>query len=541
MTTAPKAAVGGRGVVATSQPLAARAGLAALMRGGNAVDAALAAAITLTVVEPVSNGIGGDLFALAWLPGQGDVPLALDASGCAPRAWTPERFAGRETMPLSGWESVTVPGAPLGWRRLSLRAGRLPFATLFEAAIDHAEAGFEVTPVVAAKWAREAERLRNQPGFATQFLPAGRAPGAGEHFRPPHLADTLRTVAASGAEAFYRGAVARALALDARRHGAALDESDLAAAWDEDEAVRWVAPLSIDVGDQRVFVPPPGGQGITLLQALGIAAARGALDLRGDSPTMHHQAIEAIKLAFVDTYRALADPRAMQEDVQAWLRPARLAAQAARIDSRRAGHFGAAVPPWGGTVYVAAADAEGGLVSLIQSNFVGFGSGVVVPGTGIHLHDRGAGFTLQPGHPNQVAGARRPLHTIVPAQVWRAGRPGMALGVTGGPIQPQGLLQLLLRLLPDAAACPQAAVAAPRWKVEHKSAGLQLDLEPGFDPALGAALRALGHAEGPPGITGADYGGAFVVMRDEASNSDASRWRGGADPRRDGEVAALPG
>jgi gamma-glutamyltranspeptidase/glutathione hydrolase len=532
------AAVSGRAMVTTSQPLAAQAGLAALQRGGNAVDAALAAAITLTVVEPVSNGVGGDLFAQVWRPGAA-APLVLNASGRSPRAWTPGRFAGRATMPLTGWDSVTVPLAPAGWRRLWQRAGRLPFDELFSDAIRHAEQGFGVTPVVAAKWLREAERLREQPGFAAQFLPAGRAPRAGERFRPPHLAATLRELAASGCESFYRGALATALADAARRGGAALDAQDLQQAWDDPA---WIEPLYLDVAGRRVFVPPPNGQGITLLQALGIAAQGGLADLRGDAAAAHHRAIEAVKLAFVDSYRALADPAAMTEDVQHWLQPARLAAQAARIDAQRAGDFGAALPPWGGTVYVAAADADGMLVSLIQSNFVGFGSGVVVPGTGIHLHDRGAGFTLQHGHPNAVGGAKRPLHTLVPALVarWDGGawQPQAALGVTGGPIQPQGLLQLLLRLLPDADACPQAAVAAPRWKVEHRAGGPQLDLEPAVAAPLAAALRACGHAQGPPGITGDDFGGAFAIVREPAPAGAAARWRGGADPRRDGLVCA---
>lgn len=538
MAPAIETAVRGRAMVTTSQPLAAQAGLEAIRRGGNAVDAALAAAITLTVVEPVSNGVGGDLFAQVWLPGAGDAPLVLNASGRAPRAWSPARFAGNATVPFAGWEAVTVPGAPAGWRQLSERAGRLPFAALFDDAIRHADQGFAVTPVVAAKWAREARRLESQPGFAAQFLPGGRAPTAGEGFRPPHLAQTLRDIAASGAQAFYRGPLADAIAQAARDAGAALTGDDLAACWEEPG---WTAPLQLDYQGHRLYVPAPNGQGVTLLQALGILAHTALPTLAWDSVQAQHLAIESLKLAFVDTYRALADPRAMRESAGDWLDPERLARQAARIDLARAGDFGAAVPPWGGTVYVAAADADGMLVSLIQSNFVGFGAGVVVPGTGIHLHNRGAGFTLQAGHPNELGGGKRPLHTIFPTLLTRDGRGFAALGVTGGPIQPQGQLQLLMQLL-HGGRDPQSAVSTPRWKIEHKSGGLQLDFEPTVQQALVDALRARGHRAGSPGITGDDYGGAFAIVRSDAAPGrqpdGEAQWIGAADPRRDGRVAA---
>lgn len=539
----------GHAMVSTSQPLAAQAGLEALRRGGNAVDAALAAAIALTVVEPVSNGVGGDLFALVARPrksaaaggtppGADDEVLALNASGRAPRAWTPGRFAAAATMPMTGWDSVTVPGAPAGWWRLSQRAGRLPFAALFDEAIRIAEQGFTVGPVVAAKWAREAQRLATQPGFAAQFLPGGRAPAAGERFRPAHLADTLRELARTGARSFYDGDLSHAIVRDAAAHGAALTPDDLTRAWECDGDDAWVEPMHILYRGHRVYQLPPNAQGIVTLLALGVLGHFDSRALARGDAAAHHLAIESLKLAFVDAYRALADPGAMRESAAGWLAPERLAAQARRITPERAGDFGAAVPPWGGTVYVAAADAEGMMVSLIQSNFVGFGSGVVVPGTGISLHNRGAGFSLVPGHANCVAGGQRPLHTIIPALVCRDGRAQGVFGVTGGPIQPQGQVQLALQML-DARRDPQAAVDAPRWKIEHQHGTVQLDFEPGCPQPLQAALRAWGHGEGPPGITGADFGGAFAIWRAPPAADAGPLWLGAADPRRDGQVAAM--
>ncbi len=525
----------GRAMVSTSQPLAAQAGLAVLRQGGNAADAALAAAITLTVVEPVSNGVGGDLFALVWQPGEEGTVLALNASGRAPQAWTPQRFAGAATMPMTGWESVTVPGAPRGWQRLSQRAGRLPFASLFDDAIRLAEEGFPVSPVVAAKWAREGRRLAQGPGFAAQFLPGGAAPAAGSLFRPAHMAQTLREIAQSGAASFYRGALAAAITRDVAAHGAALCAEDLARAWDDEG---WVTPLHLDYRGHRVYQMPPNGQGLTTLLALGLLRHFDSALLGTGTAAAQHLAIEALKLAFVDAYRAIADPQAMDENCEMLLEPARLAALARRIDARHAGDYGAAVPPWGGTVYVAAADASGMMVSLIQSNFVGFGSGVVVPGTGISLHNRGAGFSLVPGHPNEVQGGKRPFHTIIPALVAREGRPWGVFGVTGGPIQPQGQVQLALSMI-DGGRNPQAAVDAPRWKLEHKTAGVQLDFEPSFPAELQRDLRKMGHPAGPPGITGADFGGGFAVVRLPGSDGAAPVWAGAADPRRDGLVAAM--
>jgi len=529
----------GRAMVSTSQPLAAQAGLAAMQAGGNAVDAALAAAITLTVVEPVSNGVGGDMFALIWDPKSPQRVLGLNASGRSPAAWSSEvyqaRFEALPTMPMTGWDSATVPGGVAGWRQLSDRLGRLPFAVLFRDAIRYADDGFVVSPIVASKWAKEAQRLQEEADFSTHFLTQGQAPRAGALYRTPHLGDTLREIASSKGKSFYQGELAKAMCAHAQARGGAMSLEDLARHWDEPV---WMAPIRQSYRGHDVYQLPPNGQGITTLQALGILSNFDSDLLGSASPKAQHLMIEALKLAFVNTYGALGDPASMEEGVDAMLSPEWLAVQAARIDPLQSSNFGPAIPPWGGTVYVAATDASGMMVSLIQSNFLGFGSGIVVPGTGISIHNRAACFSLDRAHPNRVDGGKRPFHTIIPALVVKDSTPWGVLGVTGGPIQPQGQVQLLTGLI-DGQRNPQAVVDAPRWKLEHKAAGLQLDIETSFSGQMASALRAMGHPSGPPGITGADFGGGFVITRSPESESGTPLWVGGSDPRRDGLVAAV--
>ncbi len=529
----------GRAMVSTAQPLAAQAGLAVLQAGGNAVDAALAAAITLTVVEPVSNGVGGDLFALVWDPNSPERVLGLNASGRSPAAWSSPawqaRLASRPTMPLTGWDSATVPGGVAGWRQLSDRLGSLPFDSLFGAAIRYADESFVVSPVVASKWAKEAQRLQAEPDFAAHFLRDGQAPRAGSLFRTPHVGDTLREIAGSKGKSFYQGELARTICAHAQARGGALTVDDMARHWEESG---WTQPVRQSYRGHDIHQLPPNGQGITTLQALGILSNFDSRLLGSGNVTAQHLMIEALKLAFVDTYGAISDPAFMEEKLDALLAPERLAAQAARIDPRRASHFGPAIPPWGGTVYVATADASGMMVSLIQSNFLGFGSGIVVPGTGISVHNRAACFSLDQSHPNRVDGGKRPLHTIIPALVAKDAAPWGVLGVTGGPIQPQGQVQLLTAMI-DGKRNPQAAVDAPRWKIEHKATGLQVDIEAQFPEILSAELRAMGHPSGPPGITGTDFGGSFAITRSPESGGDSPLWVGGSDPRRDGLVAAV--
>ena len=511
-------------VVATSQPLAAQAGVAMLARGGNAVDAALAAAAVLTVVEPTGNGLGSDAFCLLW---DGSRMHGLNASGAAPAGWTRERFAGAEEMPFRGWDSVTVPGAVGAWAALSERFGTLDMATLLAPAIRYAEEGFAVSPVIAALWAKGAEELGDQPGFAEAFMPGGRAPRAGVRFASPGHAASLRAIAETGGRAFYEGELAEKIAAFAAAHGAALTLEDLAA-----NRPDWVEPISAGFDGAHLHEIPPNGQGIAALMALGMLEATGLRALEADDPRALHLQIEAIKLAFADLYAYVADRSAMTGVTpEALLDADYLAARAALIDPERAQDPGAGAPKRGGTVYLSTADAGGMMVSFIQSNYAGFGSGVVVPGTGISLQNRGAGFTLEPGHPNEVAPGKRPFHTIIPGFVTRDGAPLMSFGVMGGPMQAQGHVQMLLRTQlweQDV----QTAADAPRWRFTE---GRGVACEEAMPEATRAALAKMGHeitVEAPDNAFG--FGGAQLVHR-----LPGGGYMAGSDPRKDGMAAGF--
>ncbi|GAB3758428.1 gamma-glutamyltransferase family protein [Ramlibacter monticola] len=472
-----------RNVVSTSQPLASAAGALVLARGGNAVDAALATAITLTVVEPCMNGIGGDAFALVW---DGQRLHGLDASGRAPRRWTREHFARHPSMPYRGWDAVTVPGTVSAWRMLSERFGALPFAELFEPALRHAREGYLVSPTVRRQWQAQVAELLPQPGFREAFAPGGEAPAIGELWICPGQADTLQKIAQSKGEDFYRGSLARAIADHARRTGGVLDEQDLA----EHEA-DWVEPLSVSYRGMELHEIGPGGQGIGALMALGMLSHFDLKAAGPDSALWHHLQIEAMKLAFADLYRYVADPQAMREVTsQHLLAPEYLARRAKQIDPDRAAPAAAGAPASGGTVYLTAADQAGMMVSFIQSNFKGFGSGVVVPQTGIALHNRGWGFTLERGHPNEVAPRKRPFHTIIPGFLMQDGRPLASFGLMGGSMQAQGHVQLAVRIA-DQGLNPQAASDAPRWRVLDDNLGVAVEWN--FPPEAIEGLRARGH------------------------------------------------
>jgi gamma-glutamyltranspeptidase / glutathione hydrolase len=512
----------GRSIVSTSQPLAVGAGMRALAEGGNALDAALAAAITLTVVEPTSNGVGSDAFAVVW---DGSALHGLNASGRSPKAWTPERFAEYSTMPARGWESVTVPGAVSAWVALSERFGKLPFARLFEPAVHYAREGYHVTPVIASGWARNAHLYRGQPGYDEAFLPGGRAPKPGERFALPALADTLEVIAESRGTAFYEGSLAEAMVRHGALHGAAMTMEDLAT-----HRADWCGTIAADFSDLEVHEIPPNGQGLATLVAIAILEQLGIGEYAVDSLDSLHLQIEAMKLALADADAYVADADAMKIPPAALLERNYIARRAKLVDRCCAQDFGAGAPKSGGTVYLSTADASGMMVSYIQSNYEGFGSGVVVPGTGISLQNRGLGFSLKPGHPNVVGPRKRPFHTIIPGFAMRNGTPIMSFGVMGGPMQAQGHLQLVLRTQLYRQN-PQAASDAPRWRIVR---GKLVALETGFDEKLVLGLADLGHdiQRDPPEANFA-FGGAQLICRMD------NGYVAGSDHRKDGFAASM--
>ncbi len=514
-----RSAVAADNVVSASHPLAAQAGLSMLARGGNAVDAALATAITLTVVEPTGNGIGSDAFAILW---DGKELHGLNASGRSPSAWTPERFAGLDAMPFHGWESVTVPGAVSAWVAVSSRFGKLPFATLFEPAIGYAEKGFPVSPVIAALWARAEHQLSVQPGFAETFLPSGHAPQAGDYFASPGHARTLRLIAETKGKAFYEGEIAEEIEAFAKAHGAALTVSDMAA-----HKADWCGTISRSFDDVSLNEIPPNGQGIAALMGLGILANTNIRDLDADDPLAMHIQIEAMKLALRDAEAFVSDLDHMTTvTVDDLLDDGYLAARAREIDGQRATNFGAGAPKHGGTVYLTAADSTGMMVSFIQSNYAGFGSGIVVPNTGVALQNRGAGFSLDPKHQNCVGPNKRPFHTIIPGFLMGQDAPVMSFGVMGGPMQAQGHVQMVLRTQLWGQD-PQMAVDAPRWRVTD---GLGVALESSLPAATIQKLQAMGHditLEAPDNAFG--FGGAQLIHR-----LGDRGYVAGSDPRKDG-------
>jgi gamma-glutamyltranspeptidase/glutathione hydrolase len=505
-------------VVATSQPLAAQAGLQMLAAGGNAVDAILATAITLSLVEPVSNGIGSDAYALLW---DGRKLHGLNASGRSPAAWTADYFRGQEAMPARGWDTVTVPGAVSAWVELHGKFGKLPFRKLFEPAIRYGREGFLVSPTIAGQWQSQVDKLKDLPGFAQAFLPGGRAPRAGEKFVFKKHAATLEKIAATKGKAFYRGELAAKLEAAAKKQGGALRASDLAA-----HRPDWVKPLEMDYRGYTLHEIPPNGQGIVALIALGILEN---FDLRShpvDGADSVHLQIEAVKLAFADGWRFVGDIDHMDVRPQALLDKEYLKSRSKLIDPKRAQDFGHGDPPKGGTVYLTAADASGMMVSYIQSNFMGFGSGVVVDG--ISLQNRGSGFVLEPGHPNCVAPGKRPYQTIIPGFVTKGGRPMMSFGVMGGTMQPQGHTQVMVRIA-DYEQSPQAACDGPRFRVVQ---GTEVSVEDGFPTASLEELKRRGHRI----VTVDDYnqfGCGQMIWKLDVGYFTAS------DPRRDGQAVGF--
>ncbi|WP_304091099.1 gamma-glutamyltransferase family protein [Phascolarctobacterium succinatutens] len=517
-----------RGMVCTSQPLASQAGLTILQQGGNAIDAAIATAICQTIVEPTNNGLGSDCFALVWTGGK---LHGLNGSGYAPQRLTPEAVAASgatEKMPLRGWEAVTVPGAPSAWAELHKRFGRLPFAKLFEPAIYYAEQGYPVSPIVARFWQEGIDALtpyKNNPAIAPWFATFdvhgnGVAPKTGELVTLPDHAKTLRILADSYCESYYRGELAQRLVEFSDKTGGYLSLEDLA-----DYRAEWVEPVHINYHGYDVWEMPPNGHGITALMALNILKDMeiGAKDT-GDT---FHKQIEAMKLAFADGMHYIADPRYMQTRVEELLSDA-YAAQRRALIGETALEPTHGKPFCGGTVYLCTADGEGNMVSFIQSNYKDFGSGIVLPGYGINLNDRGAGFSLNPELDDYLAPRKKPYHTIIPGFLTHEGEAVGPFGVMGAYMQPQGHVQVIMNTV-DWLLNPQSALDAPRWQW---IAGKEIWLESSVAPEIIEELRRRGH-EVRVLEDDTTFGRGEIIWRD--SNGVLA---GATEPRADGVVAA---
>ncbi|NLD68919.1 MAG: gamma-glutamyltransferase family protein [Limnobacter sp.] len=513
-----------RGMVATSQPLAAQVGLRILQSGGNAIDAAIATAAALTVLEPTGNGIGGDAFALVWSRGK---LHGLNASGPAPRAISLDalRASGATKMPLYGPMPVNVPGAPGSWAALSKRFGRLPLAKVLAPAIEYARDGHAVTATIALAWKTAYELFRRElhgehfAAWFDTFGPDGRAPRAGEVWRAPDHAATLESIADDGAEGFYRGALAERIAGFVRSAGGVLDASDMA-----DFRPEWVEPIGVDYRGHQVWEIPPNGQGIVALMALKIL--EGYEFEHRDTVRTHHLQFEAMKLAFADGIAQVAERSQMRVRVEDLLSSA-YAEERRRLIGEQASEPAPGSPPAGGTVFLCTADDEGNMVSFIQSNYLGFGSGLVVPGTGIALQNRGHNFSLDPSHPNCVAPGKRPYHTIIPGFLTKDGEPVGPFGVMGAFMQPQGHVQVVMNTL-DFGLNPQAALDAPRWEW---TAGKAFNVEHTMPEHLVRGLAERGHQIARSSNPLA-FGRGQIIWR------DGDVLVGGTEPRTDGAVAA---
>ena len=531
-----------RNCVATSHPLAAQAGLEMMRAGGNAVDAAVAMAISLTVLEPTSNGMGSDCFSLVWFGGG---LHGLNASGRAPMALDRSRWAGRDKIPTAGWDGVTTPGAVSGWVELSRSFGALPFEKLCEPAIRYAREGAILPIQIGYYWGLSASRyLRNTDpmfqGWRDTFAPGGEKPRVGHVVRLPDHARSLEEIARTRGESFYHGELAEKIDAQSRHDGGFLRKEDLAAHQPD-----WVRPIHVEYRGYRLHEIPPNGQGLVALIALGILRQLDLADLEADSVQSLHVQIEAMKLAFADGHRYIADPEFMDVRVSSLLDDGYLKERSAMIDRSRAQDFDHGTPKEGGTIYLTAADDQGNMVSYIQSNYTGFGSGIVVPGTGMSLQNRGCCFTLEEGHPNIAAPGKRPYHTIIPAFLTRARADGggggggdagggghepvMSFGVMGGFMQPQGHAQVVVRLA-DFGQNPQAALDAPRWQV---SEGLKVSIEPGFDDGVYEGLSALGHEVSRTRKRSASHGRGQAIWRLEDGYLAAS------DLRSDGQAVGF--
>ncbi|HWZ61324.1 MAG TPA: gamma-glutamyltransferase [Gemmatimonadaceae bacterium] len=519
------------GVIATSQPLASAAGLAVLERGGNAVDAAVTAAAVLGLVEPMMTGPGGDVFALVWSAKEHRL-VGLNASGRAGSLMTRDEFVrrGRTAVPVDGAESITTPGAVAGWAALLGRYGTITLAEALAPAIRLAEEGFPVSPIISRDWAKSAARLARDSGASHTFLIDGtRAPTTGEWFRNPDYAASLRLIAAQGPAVLYGGTLGRRIVDRVHALGGFLTLEDMSR-----QRATWVEPMSVSFRGYRVWELPPNNQGVAVLEMLRILAPYDLTAMGYDSPAYLHLLVEAKKLAYADLARYVGEPDAMTVPATALLSDAFVGSRRAQIDTARAVERvePGRAPLASETIYLTVADKDGNMVSFINSLYEEFGSGVVVPGTGFAMHDRGAGFTLEPGLPNTVGPGKRPFHTLIPAFVTRPSADGarqepyLSFGLMGGSMQAQGHVQVLLDLLVFHMGLQQA-VDAPRWR--HFS-GLSVGLEPAFSDSVRQALVAKGHRLVADSVLVGSFGGSQMIRRLPRG------WEAASDPRKDGEA-----
>ncbi len=514
------------GMVATSQPLAAQAGLEILKKGGNAIDAAVATAASLTVLEPTSNGIGGDGFAIVWKDGE---LHGLNSSGPSPNDIDIEtvKEKGHEEMPKFGWMPVTVPGIPGTWSSLSQKFGELPFEEVLRPAVQYAEEGYPISPILGKYWhgayKTYKEEISGEEKFQNwfdTFAPKGRAPKIGEIWKSEDHSKTLKEIGKTEADSFYRGEIAEKIVEFSKETGGYLSEKDLA-----DFSPQWVDPLNIDYRGHKVWELPPNGQGLIALQALNIL--KGFDFDHKDSIDTYHKQIEALKLAFSDGKEAITDPDHMKVDPEELLsedyageRRKEIGEEALEPEPGRLAQ--------GGTVYLSTADKEGNMVSYIQSNYMGFGSGLVVPGTGIALQNRGNTFSLDPSHANCLEPNKRTYHTIIPGFLTKDGDAVGPFGVMGGYMQPQGHLQVIMNTL-DFDLNPQAALDAPRWRWHE---GKKIYLEKKFPHHIGKALSRKGH-DIQYSLHSGSYGRGQIIWKLEDGV-----YAGGTEPRTDGHIAS---
>lgn len=525
------------GMVASSQPLATQIGVDVLKAGGSAVDAAIATNAALGLMEPTGNGIGGDLFAIVW-DAKTKKLYGYNGSGRSPArlslAWFKEN--GHDAIPSHGPLPVTVPGAVDGWFALHQRFGKLPVKTLFKPTIDYARNGFPVSEVIAYYWDRSVPRLSKFPGFSEQFTIDGKAPAKGEMWRNPHLANTLESIAKGGRNAFYKGEIARTIASYMKANGGFLAYEDMAAHQGE-----WVEPASVNYRGVDVWELPPNGQGFAALQMLNVLEGYDFSKIAFGSSEHIHLFTEAKKLAFEDRAKYYADPAFSKTPIKALLSKSYADERRKLISADTAAKQVDAgdLRPGTDTIYLTTADKNGNMVSLIQSNYRGMGSGMTPPGLGFILQDRGEMFVLKDGHANTYAPGKRPFHTIIPAFATKDGAPWLSFGVMGGDMQPQGHVQIIMNLV-DFGMNLQEAGDAPRIQHEGSTSpeaaatamsdGGAIDLESGFDPVVIRELMRKGHrvqfADGP-------YGGYQAIAWDAKNKV----WIGASESRKDGQAS----